>query len=384
MGRSTRSGFRLIGTVVLIFSLIAGAVGSAFAADSDARTITGSVQNQDLRRVDQAIVQVRDQEGNVVTEGVTNQAGEFTVTVPQEGTYSVSAVQETYKSEFVVVKIGTEQPAPVTLTLAVTKEIALEIISPLPAIQYKASSETYQLSRKEIEALPKGNNNEVYEVLQTVPSVVYGALKQTHIRQDHANQQFRIDGIPIPDTVTGAFADIVPPRAWERADIILGGMEAQYGNKTAIVVDITSKSGTKPGFGSIQMFGGSNETVNPSFEYGGTIGEKFRFYALNSYVTTNRGIEPPTLGKTNFHKPERKEQYLSPRRLSARQSQQLQLDLLECRGEISNPDGSDSRDQCGGLGAAAGAKSQFLAGILTGDQRVSEGKQSVHTTGLAA
>jgi len=267
----------------------------------EARTITGSVQNQDLRRVDQAIVQVRDQEGTVVTSSVTNQAGEFSITVPQEGTYSLSAVQETFKSEYVIVKIGTEKPAPVTLTLALTQEIALEIVSPLPAIQYKASSETYQLSRKDIEILPKGNNNEVADVLLTVPSVVYGALKQTHIRQDHANQQFRIDGIPIPDTVTGAFADIVPPRAWERADIILGGMEAQYGNKTALVVDITSKSGTKPGFGSLQMFGGSNETVNPSFEYGGAIGEKFRYYILDSYVTTNRGIEPPTLGKTNFH-----------------------------------------------------------------------------------
>lgn len=267
----------------------------------EARNITGSVQTQDLRRVDQAIVQVRDQEGTVVTSGVTNQAGEFSITVPQEGTYSLSAVQETFKSEYVIVKIGTEKPSPVTLTLALTQEIALEIVSPLPAIQYKASSATYQLSRKDIEILPRGNNNDVPEVLLTVPSVVYGALRQTHIRQDHANQQFRIDGIPIPDTVTGAFADIVPPRAWERADIILGGMEAQYGNKTALVLDITSKSGTKPGFGSIQVFGGSFETVNPSFEYGGTVGEKFRYYVLNSYVTTNRGIEPPTLGTTSFH-----------------------------------------------------------------------------------
>jgi hypothetical protein len=266
----------LISILVVVISCVSGAGDAVFAADNETRTITGLVQNQDLRRVDQAIVQVRDQEGNVVTQGVTNQAGEFTVTVPEEGTYSVNAVQETYKSEFVVVKIGMERAAPVTLTLSVTQDIALEIVSPLPAIQYKASSETYQLSRKDIEALPKGNNNDVYEVLLTVPSVVYGGLKQTHIRQDHANQQYRIDGIPIPDTVSGAFADIVPPRAWERADIILGGMEAQYGNKTTLLLDITSKSGTKPGFGSMQLFGGSNETVNPSFEYGGTIGEKFR------------------------------------------------------------------------------------------------------------
>lgn len=289
--------------------LVAGAVefpnalsSFAYAADGDAsRTIAGTVQHQNLRRVDQATVQVRDQEGNMVAQGVSNQAGEFHIVVPEAGTYSISAVQDTYRSEYVVVKIGGLPPPPVSLTLAVRKEIALEIVAPLPAIQYKASSETYQLSRKDIETLPRGNNNDVHDVLMTVPSVVYGGLKQTHIRQDHANQQFRIDGIPIPDTVTGAFADIVPPRAWERADIILGGMEAQYGNKTALVLDITSKSGTSPGFGSAQVFGGSFNTVNPSFEYGGAIGEKVRFYVLNSYVTTSRGLEPPTLGYTNNH-----------------------------------------------------------------------------------
>jgi hypothetical protein len=288
--------------VVSMILVGAGFWSTSEAAEGETLTsITGTVQNQDLRRVPQAVVEVKNQEGMLVSTGVSNDAGEFVVTVPPGGTYSVSAVQETYRSEYVVLVLGTDQPKPVTLTLSKTKEIALEVVSPLPPIQYKASSETYSVSRKEIEALPKGNNNDVYEVLLTVPSVAYGALKQTHIRQDHANAQFRIDGIPIPDTVSGAFADIVPPRAWERVDIILGGMEAQYGNKTALVMDITSKSGTKPGFGSIQMFGGSNETVNPSFEYGGTIGEKVRFYVLNSFVSTNRGIEPPTLGKTNHH-----------------------------------------------------------------------------------
>jgi len=304
----------MLGLIAIIALDGVQASTSAHAAEGDAlRTISGVVQNQDLRRVDQAIVQVKDQEGNVVTQGVTNQAGEFSVMVSQEGTYSVSTIHETYRSEYVVVKVGTDKPAPVTLTLALTKDIALEIVSPLPAIQYKASSETYSVSRKDVEILPRGNNNTVAEVLQTVPSVVYGALGQTHIRQDHANQQFRLDGVPIPEGVSSTFTDVISPRMWERADIILGGMEAQYGNKTALVVDITSKSGTRPSFGSAQIFGGSNQTVtvNPSFEYGGTVGEKFRYYALNSYTSTNRGIEPPTLGHSVFHdQNERNQTYL--------------------------------------------------------------------------
>lgn len=299
--------------------LLAGGVESpnagpsfAYAEDGDpSRTIAGTVQHQNLRRVDQATVQVRDQEGNTVAQGFSNQAGEFRIVVPEAGTYSVSAVQDTYRSEYVVVKIGVLHPPPVSLTLAVRKEIALEIVSSLPSIQYKASSETYQLSRRDVETLPRGNNNTLADVLQTIPSVAYGALGQVHIRQDHGNQQLRIDGVPIPEGVSSTFTDVISPRMWERADIILGGMEAQYGNKTAVLVDITSKSGTRPGFGSLQLFGGSNQTVNPSFEYGGTIGEKFRYYVLNSYTSTNRGLEPPTLGHSVFHgQSERNQTYM--------------------------------------------------------------------------
>lgn len=293
-------GSLLYAGVVLVHGQPA-AWGDEPKPSSSELTIRGSVQNQDLRRVPQAIVQVKDREGNVVIETVTNDAGDFSATVPQQGPYSVNAIHETLRSEYVVVNVGAKKPAPIKLTLATTEELALEVVAPLPPIQYKASSETYSLSRKEIEELPRGNNIDVADLLYTIPSATQNARRQIHIRQEHANLQFRIDGVPIPDTVTSTFSDVITPRAWERADIILGGLEAQYGNRTAAVIDITSKSGTRPGFGSVQMFGGSNETINPSFEYGGTIGRKFRYYALNSFTSTNRGIEPPTQGHSVFH-----------------------------------------------------------------------------------
>jgi len=285
--------------VVTVLGILSGS--SVYAADADRVTITGTVQNQDLRRVPQAIIEVKSQEGELVSSGVSNDAGEFKVTVPESGTYSVSAVQETYRSEYVVLALGDEPLKPVTLTLSKTKEVSLEVRSPLPPINTKASSETYSFSRKEIDLLPRGNNVNLEDLLLTIPSAAYGALKQLHIRQEHAGLQLRIDGVPIPDTVSSTFSDVITPRAWERADIVLGGMEANVGNRTTALIDITTKSGTKPGFGSLQMNGGSNNTINPSFEYGGTIGEKFRFYFLNSHFATNRGIEPPTAGHSIFH-----------------------------------------------------------------------------------
>ena len=265
------------------------------------QTITGYVQNADLRRVAQATVELRDPEGTLVTSATTTDAGGFLLITPNDGVFSVQAIQDTYRSEHVVLTIDREAPDPVVLTLTETQEIALEIVEPLVPIKPNSSGETYSVSRKDIEALPRGNNLDLHDVLVTIPSAVYGSLKQAHIRQEHANLQFRIDGVPIPDTVTSQFTDLLSPRAWERADILLGGMEAQYGNRTTAVIDITSKSGTKPGFGSIGVFGGSNETVLPSFEYGGTAGDRFRYYVMNNYKTTNRAIDPPTLGQSIFH-----------------------------------------------------------------------------------
>ena len=249
-----------------------------------------------------------------------------------------------------MVKIGASAPPPVRLTLALTKEISLEVRSPLPPIQYKASSETYSVSRKEIDELPRGNNNELHDILLTIPSAAYGALKQVHIRQDHANLQFRIDGVPIPDTVSSTFSDVVTPRAWERAEIILGGMEAQYGNKTAAILDVTTKSGTRPGFGSVQMFGGSNETLNPSFEYGGTVGAKFRYYMLNSFTSTNRGIEPPTLGHSIFHgQSERNQTFLRGDYQKTRGVVWVILDVLGTDGESEYFPGLFASHCCGVL-----------------------------------
>ena len=292
-----RGAWLILGVALALFW---GVPQNASAASAN-QTITGYVQNADLRRVAQATVELRDKEGTLVTSATTTDAGGFMLFTPRDGVFSVQAVQDTYSSEHVVIEISQEAPAPVVLTLTETKDVALEIVAPLTPVKPNSSGETYSVSRKDIEALPRGNNVDLHDVLATIPSAITSSLKQVHIRQEHANLQFRIDGVPIPDTVTSQFTDLLSPRAWERADILLGGLEAQYGVRTTAVIDITSKSGTKPGFGSIGVFGGSNETVLPSFEYGGTAGDKFRYYVMNNYKRTNRAIDPPTLGQSIYH-----------------------------------------------------------------------------------
>jgi outer membrane receptor protein involved in Fe transport len=288
---------------ILGMGVLLGTSAQAMEQDGDEKVwiVTGVVQDEDLRRVSQATVELRDQEGTVIDTQVTNEGGEFILAPPDRGIYSIRAIQEALSSESTILEIGTNPLMDIRLTLAAREELTLEVVASLPPIQHRLSGETYSVSRKDIEELPRGSNIELADVLLTIPGAVNGGLRQVHIRQDHANLQFRIDGVPIPDTVSSVFSDVISPRTWERANFILGGPEAQFGNRTAAVIDVTTKSGTDPAVGSVQYLGGSNETINPSFEYGGTVGSAFRFYLQNSFTSTNRGLDPPTLGKTIFH-----------------------------------------------------------------------------------
>ena len=90
--------------IVRVVSLCAclSLFGQGLAVSAEPKLITGSVQNQDLRRVGQVVVEVKDQEGTLVATAVSSDAGEFRISIPAAGTYSVSAVQDAYRSEYIV------------------------------------------------------------------------------------------------------------------------------------------------------------------------------------------------------------------------------------------------------------------------------------------
>src|SRR5689334_6252243 len=100
------------------------------------RMVKGWVQYEDLRKVGQVVVHVRDQEGQIVSQGVTNDAGEFSVAVPTDGAYSVSALQGTLRTEYVILRGDAALTELLTLTLVPSVELALEVVAPLPPLQY--------------------------------------------------------------------------------------------------------------------------------------------------------------------------------------------------------------------------------------------------------
>ena len=120
------------------------------------------------------------------------------------------------------------------------------------------------------------------------------------MRNEHANVQFRINGIILPDGVSG-FGQFLETSFIGRMALITGALPAQYGLHNTAILDITSKDfATNPNSGSVGVYGGSNGTITPTFEYGGKVGNTEYFFAAREFQNF-LGLENPTPNATALH-----------------------------------------------------------------------------------
>ncbi|OIQ88229.1 hypothetical protein GALL_298810 [mine drainage metagenome] len=156
----------------------------------------------------------------------------------------------------------------------------------------------YRFDTSDLASMPEGSNTAFNQVLLQAPGVANDSFGQLHIRGDHADIQYRINGIILPEGISG-FGQALDTRFAKRIDLLTGALPAQYGYRTAGVVEIDTKT-QFDGTGSIDLYGGSHGTANPSFEYGNTNGN-LTYYLTGSYLTDNLGIENPTPGSNAIH-----------------------------------------------------------------------------------
>ena len=165
----------------------------------------------------------------------------------------------------------------------------------------RIGANAYDLGQATVAALPQGDDAPIEKVLLQTPgfsqdSAASGAL---HLRNEHANVQYRIDGVLLPDGVSG-FGQVLESGLIGNIGVIDGALPAQYGLHTSGIVDITTKNGAFDGGGAVSIYGGSRQTITPSVEYGGTIGNT-QYFLTGRYFGSNEGIENPTSSENAIH-----------------------------------------------------------------------------------
>ena len=160
---------------------------------------------------------------------------------------------------------------------------------------------SFNVNRAAIDALPQGTEAPIDKCCcKRQASPGSAASGEIHVRNEHANVQYRINGIILPDGVSG-FGRVLDTSFVGSLALITGALPAQFGLRTAGIVDIQTKSGKSlEQGGSVGIYGGSFGTLTPSVEYGGRIGTTEYFFTGRGF-TSNLGIENPTSSVNAIH-----------------------------------------------------------------------------------
>ena len=166
-------------------------------------------------------------------------------------------------------------------------------------IQTQLGASTYTVSAKDIEAQPGGDNSLLNSVILQMPDVAQDSYGQFHIRGEHNQIQYRINGIILPEGIS-VFGQTLDPRLADSVKLITGALPAEYGLDTGGIIDIQTKTGLFDNGGHVSMYGGSHNTLEPSFDYGGSYG-RFNYFVSGDYDTNSLGIEAPYSTHTPDH-----------------------------------------------------------------------------------
>jgi outer membrane receptor for ferrienterochelin and colicins len=157
-------------------------------------------------------------------------------------------------------------------------------------IQPQVGASTYAISAQNISILPGGENISLNQVILQAPGVAQDSYGQLHIRGEHNGLQFRLNGVILPEGLS-VFGQTLSPRLADKVELITGALPAEYGLRSAGIIDITTKSGYQTG-GSISVYGGSHGDIEPSFEVHGSTGST-NFFVSGNYLQNGLGIESP-------------------------------------------------------------------------------------------
>jgi outer membrane receptor protein involved in Fe transport len=165
----------------------------------------------------------------------------------------------------------------------------------------KIGATSFSMDHKAIETLPQGEDTPIDKVLLQAPGVSADTAISNpdfHVRNEYANVQYRIDGIQLPDGVS-ALGPVLETNFIGNLDLLDGALPAQYGLRTAGVVDLTTKNGFTDG-GLLSVNGGSQATFSPSVQYGGHSGQTDYFGSFR-YLQSDEGLESATPGPNAVH-----------------------------------------------------------------------------------
>ena len=247
------------------------------------------------------------QADRLIATTVTDAFGRFVVHNLPAGAYQVEVRYLGYRAQTHDVAVGAADAfsrsdfrlAPLPINLS-----AVEVATAVPlAVDTRTGNQVFK--QNDYHGAPTNTTSQILQ--QSIVGAARAPTGEVHIRGQHAEYTYYVDGLPVPSGISGSLNELFDPEVVNQIDFQTGGWDAEYGNKNAAVVNINTRIPSGGFHYDVSGFGGSFRTGVPaktqstngqSLTFSTNAG-KWGFFASGSRQASDMRREPVVFDTAN-------------------------------------------------------------------------------------
>ncbi|HEY1799719.1 MAG TPA: TonB-dependent receptor [Terriglobales bacterium] len=273
------------------------ALGVNLNAQSGSSTsVTGTVLDPSGAVVPGVTVEIHNPVSDFDRTATTDNAGEFLIPNVPFNPYHLTVSGAGFAAYVKDIEVRSIVPVDLKISLKVSGSAETVTVESGGDLVENDSTFHTDVDRGLFDKLPIESSSSSVSSLVTLatPGVAADSNGLFHGLGDHAENSFSVDGQPITDQQSKVFSNQIPLDSVESMEVISGAPPAEYGDKTSVVINVTTRSGqgmTTPK-GSVTTSYGSFGSSNLDFNLGYG-GENWGNFISASGLNSGRFLDPP-------------------------------------------------------------------------------------------
>jgi len=281
---------------ITVFFVVLGLQAYAQSGGSST-SVTGTVVDPTGAVVANAVVEIRNRVSAFERTVTTDGSGKFNIPNVPFNPYHLTVTGPDFAAYATDVDVRSTVPVTVSVTLQIKGSAETVTVEGAgDDLLEKTSTFHTDVDRGLFDKMPLESRSSSVSSLVTLssPGIAADSNGLFHGLGDHAENSFSVDGQPITDQQSKVFSNQIPLDSIESMEVISGAPPAEFGEKTSVVINVTTRSGqgmTSPK-GSITTSYGSFGTADLgiNFGYGG---QKWGNFISASGLNSGRFLDPP-------------------------------------------------------------------------------------------
>ena len=331
---------------LLAFYSVLGGILACAQSGGSSTSVEGTVVDPTGAVLPGAIVEIHNPVSAFARTTTTDATGKFIIPNVPFNPYHLTVNGKGFASYAQDIDVRSVVPIELKIPLKVTgsSEVVTVESSAQDLLENQSTFHT-DVDKSLFDKLPLESASSSVSSLVTLstPGIAADSNGLFHGLGDHAENSFSLDGQPITDQQSKVFSNQIPLDSIESMEVIAGAPPAEYGDKTSVVIDVTTRSGqgmTTP-HGEITTSYGSFGTSNVDFNLGYGGKNWGNFIAVNG-LNTSRFLDPPEF--TVMHDKGNEENAFDRVDYQLNNSNSIHLNLGYTRSWFQTPNSFDSQN----------------------------------------